>query len=185
MNGMRANVPDGYTPIEEQNASALVEEYYDELLRIARTKRIRSGVGETCATTDLLHESFMKLSGERTWTSHDHFIRSAVLAMRSVIVDYARRRMAEKRGAGERPASIDENEALLPEFNETPETILAIADTLQQLRDTQPRWMQIIDARYFGGLTEEETAEMLNLSPRTVRRDWKAARAWVGEQLGV
>ena len=79
-------VPDGYTPIEEQNANTLVIEYYDELLRIARAKRRRSGVGETLRTTDLLHESFMKLSGERTWTSHDHFIRSAVLAMRSVIV---------------------------------------------------------------------------------------------------
>ena len=178
-------MPDGYTPIEEKSARALVTEYYDELLRIARTKRRRAGVGETLRTTDLLHESFMKLSGDRTWSTHDHFIRSAVLAMRSVIVDYARRRLAEKRGSGERALSIDDNESLLPEFNETPETILAIAETMKELEDTQPRWMQIIDARYFGGLTEEETAEILELSPRTVRRDWKAARAWVAEQLGV
>ena len=174
-----------YSASERQTAKRLVAENYDLLIKLARANRNRAKVGETLRTSDLLHESYVKLSEREDWNSKEHFIRSAILAMRAVIVDYARSKLAKKRGGGQNNVSLHDVEYLLPEYSETPEQIVAIGDLLDQLRTDHPRWMRIIDARYFSGMTEEELAKILGVTTRTVRRDWRDARAWLGEKLGV
>ena len=163
----------------------MVSEHYELLVTIARAKRRRAGFGATMSTSDILHESYLKLDGSPGWRSSEHFIRAATLAMRHVIVDHARRKLSQKRGGGAVHLEIDEAEGLLPEFGETPEEIVAIAELLKKLEATNPRWMRIVDARYFSGMTETETADALGLSDRTVRRDWQEVRAWIAEQMGI
>ncbi len=175
----------GYSPEETALAEQLVVENYETLVQIARTKRRRARLGDTLLTTDLLHESYLKLNGQRLWRSSQHFICAATLAMRHVIVDYARAKLSQKRGQGAVHVSLEDSEHLLPEFSERPEEILAIAELLERLAGENPRWVRIIDSRYFGGMTEAETAKLLSLSERTVRRDWREARAWLATQLGV
>lgn len=175
----------GYTPEDANLAQRLVAENYETLLAIARSKRRRAGIGETLRTTDLLHESYLKLDGASEWRSEEHFIRAATLAMRHVIVDYARRKLSDKRGGGGAIESFDEERDSLPEFSESPEDLLAINALMAQLADANPRWMRVVDARYFAGMTEDEAAHNLSVSPRTVRRDWKAARGWIAQRMGV
>ena len=174
-----------YQPDERQVAEGLFERNYDTLLTLARNRRKRAGFGDTLQTSDVLHESFLKLTGRTIWQSQEHFLKTASLAMRQVVVDHARRKLAAKRGGGATGIPIDQAEALLPEFGETPEQILQIADLLARLEETNARWMRVVDARYFSGLTEEETAQALGLSTRTVRRDWKAARAWLAQEMEI
>jgi RNA polymerase sigma factor (TIGR02999 family) len=180
-----APVGDGYSPEETALAEQLVVENYETLMQIARAKRRRAQLGDTLLTTDLLHESYLKLDGRRLWRSSQHFICAATLAMRHVIVDHARAKLSQKRGQGAAHVSLEDNEHLMPEFPETPEEILAIAELLERLQQEKPRWVRIIDSRYFGGMTETETAALLSLSERTVRRDWREARDWLAAQLGV
>lgn len=174
-------------PYSEQDrslAAALVEQHYDRLTEIARSKRLRAGVGDTMRTTDLLHDSWLRLEKGDGWQSDEHFIRAATLAMRHAIIDYARRKQAEKRGNGQRAETLDPD-MVLDGFSETPEQVVAIGQLMERLEAANPRWMRIVDARYFAGMTEDETAEVMRLSTRTVRREWQAARSWIGRQLGV
>ncbi|MEM9530903.1 MAG: ECF-type sigma factor [Pseudomonadota bacterium] len=171
---------------QEQNiAQGLVASSYDALLSMARARRRRSGMRHTLMTEDILHESFLKLSGRTVWQTPEHFLRTASLAMRQVIVDHARRRLSAKRGGGAAAVTFDEASTVLPEFNETPEQIVEIDELLKTLEQKNPRWLRILDARYFAGLTEKETAELLNLSERQIARDWKAARSWLAERVEV
>lgn len=176
---------DGYSPEEMALAEQLVVENYQTLMGIARAKRRRARLGDTLLTSDLLHESYLKLDGQRQWRSSQHFICAATLAMRHVIVDHARAKLSQKRGQGAVHVSLEDSEHLLPEFSETPEEIVAIAGLLERLQLERPRWVRIIDSRYFGGMTEAETATLLKLSERSVRRDWREARSWLAAQLGV
>lgn len=174
-----------YRPDEREVAEGLMESAYDTLLGLARTRRRRADVGDTMLTSDLLHESFLKLSGSTVWQSQEHFLRTASLAMRQVIVDHARARLTAKRGSGRANVPLEGSEALLPEFGETPEQLVAIGQLLERLEEENPRWLRVVDARYFAGMTEAETAAALGLSERTVRREWRAARDWLAEQLGA
>ena len=122
-----------YSSEERRTAAQLIEENYPLLQQIARAKRRRSEGTSTLATMDILHESYLKLNGEAAWQSSEHFVRAASLAMRCVIVDYARRKHAAKRGGAVRAQSFEEDDSLLPEFNETPEQVVAIADVLEKL----------------------------------------------------
>ncbi|MDJ0656017.1 MAG: ECF-type sigma factor [Xanthomonadales bacterium] len=166
-------------------ANGLFSDGYQALLSIARTKRRRAGFGDTMQTSDVLHESFLKLTGKSFWQSQEHFMRTAALAMRQVIVDHARARLTEKRGEGVKPLPIDEVERFVAEFGETPEQIVEIAALIEDLEQTNPRWTRIVDARYFAGMTEVETAQVLGLSDRTVRREWIKARDWLAHKMGV
>ncbi len=170
---------------ESSLARRLITEHYDALLRVARAKRRAARVGATLATSDLLHESFLRVDGPKTWNSSEHFMRSVTVAMRCVIVDYARRRMASKRGGGARKLDLDEAEPFLPEFSETPEQLVAIAELLEKLGQKNPKWLEVVDARYFSGMTEAETAQAFGRSTRTIRREWRAARAWLAAELGI
>jgi RNA polymerase sigma factor (TIGR02999 family) len=155
---------------------------YDELRRLARRHRRRSGGYETINTTALVHEAFIKLTGleNPTWEDRAHFFRVASRAMRSVLVDYARRKQAAKRSGDRAPAAIDEIEDL-PLVRE--HEVLGVHEALDRLAAFDPRQGQIVELRYFVGLSIPETAEVLGLSPATVKRDWVSARAWLLREL--
>ena len=170
-----------YEDADRQLASELVEKHYDELILVARRRRRRSKVGETMLTEDVLHEGLVKLGTKRDFNDSSHFMATASLAIRHVIVDYARQKLSAKRNAEARDEDADIE--LLPEYGETPEELVAIGTLMEQLERVNPRWARITDARYFAGLTEEETAELLGVTSRTIRRDWAAAKAWLGERM--
>ena len=175
----------GYSDDERLTAKQLIAEHYELLSSVARQKRRRARMNDTMLTTDILHEGYLKLDEKKNWNSSDHFLKSATLAIRHVIVDSARKRLSQKRGGDMQKVTLDDTTALAPEFQETPEQVLAISSLLEKLAAANPRWMRIVDARYFSGMSEKETADLLNVSERTVRRDWKAARLWIAKELGV
>lgn len=172
-----------YSPIDQRLADQYFVENYESLLQIARQRRRRSRMHDTFGTVDILHETYLRLTGKPAWESRQHFLSTAALAMRQVIIDHARRKAAAKRSTGLPDLSLDSSQQLFPEFNETPEQIVLIGDILDQLGQANPRWLKILDCRYFAGMTEIETAEALGLSDRTVRRDWVTVRAWLAERM--
>ncbi|MEL6214102.1 MAG: ECF-type sigma factor [Pseudomonadota bacterium] len=171
-----------YTRHDRDMADRLFRENYDALMDIARMRRRRAQL-DTMNTVDLLHESYLKLGKGSGYQSVQHFQRTASLAMRHVIVDHARRRISEKRGGAQRDVPLDAVEEMLPGFSETPEQVVLIAELMDQLGKVRERWMHIVDARYFAGMTEEETAYLYGISVRTVRREWAEARKWLAEML--
>lgn len=174
-----------YTDEEAGLAAHLFEQNYDDLMIIARSRRRRTSQFNTLATIDLLHESYLKLNTARKWESREHFINATALAIRHVIIDYARRRNTAKRNHNMVPVTFDGDSAVMPEFWESSEQLIQISDLMRQLEKQNPRWMRVVDARYFCGLTEDETAMALKMSARTVRRDWQNARSWMAEKLGL
>lgn len=174
-----------YRQDERQRAETLITEHYDTLIGIARAKRRRSRLSDTVCTVDLLHEAYVRIGGKALFDDGAHFIRAVNLAMRHVIIDHARRKLADKRGGGASAVTLDERSPLLPEFSETPEELVGIAQLLRALEVCNPRWLRVVDARYFGGMTEDETASVLGVSSRTVRRDWTEARQWLAERMGL
>lgn len=155
---------------------------YGELRRIARRRLWRERASHTLDPTELVHEAFLKLSpaGRVDWRSRSHFYAVASRAMRQVLVDHAARRGAAKRGGGVVPRSLDERVAAsVPALDE----LLALEGALKRLEAEAPRQVRVVECRYFGGLTLEETAAALSLSPATVSRDWTLARAWLHREL--
>lgn len=167
----------------DANTAELINAHYETLKSIARAKRRRSNSGQTLLTTDLLHESWMKIRTTSNWTNEAHFIRTAALAMRHVLIDYARKKASNKYGANATYCTYDDVAESLPEFKESPEQIVAIGDLLQKLKELNPRYVDIVDLRYFGGFTEKETAKILGITDRTVRRDWTSAKAWLAAEM--
>lgn len=174
---------ENYAPIDHRIADQYFTECYDALLLIARQRRRRSRVHDTFGTVDILHETYLRLTGRAAWDSQQHFLSTAALAIRQVIIDHARRKAAGKRSSGLPDLSLDADERLLPEFNETPEQIVIIGDLLNQLSAANPRWLKVLDCRYFAGMTETETALALGVSERTIRRDWADVRNWLAERM--
>ncbi|MFN4114322.1 MAG: ECF-type sigma factor [Sphingomonadaceae bacterium] len=164
-----------YSDQEQLLASALVREFHAELIEIARGRRRRARMSDTMMTLDLVHEAFLKIDGHEGFRSPGHFLAVASLAIRQVIIDHARRKLADKRQRADEPG--------LPEFGETPEQMVAIGQLLDQLGEDNPRWLRVVDARYFAGFTEVETATVLGISERSVRRDWHDARAWLAKRM--
>lgn len=173
----------GYSGAERQLAEQFLREHYDVLLRIARAKRRRVGAGNTFNTTELIHDAIVRLNGRADFACSEHFLRACVLAMRHVIIDYARRKLTTKHGSGQQSVDFDAIEGALPEFGESPEQLVAIDELLAQLEEQNPRWLQVVDARYFGGMTETEASLALGISERTIRRDWRDARDWLAERV--
>ena len=170
-----------YDSIERDVAARLFAQHYDDLATLARSRRRRANMGDTMMTEDILHESFLRLGQEKSWHDDNHFLSAASLAIRHVIIDYARRKLTAKR-KHERADGEHEVEQIA-EYGESPEELVAIGSLMEKLERARPRWARIVDARYFAGMTEEETAEMLGISDRTVRRDWTDAREWIKSAL--
>ncbi|HHL42076.1 MAG TPA: sigma-70 family RNA polymerase sigma factor [Hellea balneolensis] len=163
----------------------LINKHYETLKTIARAKRRRASFNHTLLTSDILHESWLKLRALGNWQDENHFLRTAAIAMRHVLCDHARAKLAQKRGEGAGHLSYDDVADFLPEFGECPEQIVSICDLVQKLAKINPRLVHIVDLRYFGGFTEVETAEILGITDRTVRRDWRTAKAWLASELGA
>lgn len=162
----------------------LLPRVYDELRRIARQRLRRERDAHTLAATELVHEAFLKLMPfpQVDWRSRTHFFAIASRAMRHVLVDYAVRRRATKRGAGVDLLQIDEADAAVAQ---PLEDLIAVSEALTRLERLDARQAQVVECRFFGGLTLDETAEALNTSVATVSRDWTFARAWLHHELSA
>lgn len=160
----------------------LVPLVYHELHGIARRQLRRLRPGDTLGTTGLVHEAYFKLvDQERAYPQdREHFFSIAAHAMRQVLIDYARHKGTEKRGGGRDPVTLDEARAAAAE----PETrLLELDAALVRLEELDPRLVRVVECRFFAGLNQDETAEALDVSVRTVQRDWKLAQAWLREEL--
>lgn len=155
---------------------------YAELRRMARGYMNRQGADHTLQTTALVHEAYFKLAGEsdKQWQNKSHFFAVAAKAMRHVLVDYARSSQAAKRGGGHDFIPLDDARIPPPDRMEE---LVALDDALNVLSTLNPRQSEVVEMRFFGGLSVEETAQSLNVSPETVMRDWRAAKAWLYQQL--
>ena len=160
----------------------LLPQIYDELRRLASSYLRRERPDHTLQATALVHEAFLKLIDQRAvrWQNRAHFVGIAAQAMRRILVDHARAHSAEKRGAGDRRMSL--NEALV--VTEAPDVdVLALDEVLTRLAAIDPQQSRVVELRYFGGLTMEETAEVMRISPATVGREWTLAKAWLYAEL--
>lgn len=163
-------------------ADQLLPLFYDDLKRMAHRERSRVGAGATLQTTALVNEAYLKLRGTQGWNTDAHFLRAAALAMRHALVNHALARLAGKRGAGVIPLPLSE---ALEVAVEDDATMLALNDALALLARTSLRLAQVVECRYFAGYDDAETALALEISERTVRRDWALARAWLHRELAV
>jgi RNA polymerase sigma factor (TIGR02999 family) len=161
---------------------ALTPHIYRELRRMAAGLIRREREGQTLQPTALVHEVYLKLVDVRKveWTGKAHFFAACAQIMRRILVDAARKRSTSKRGGGLKRIEID---AALDVSSRKDARLLALDDALNQLQQADPRRAQIVELRYFGGLTVEETAAVLKVSAETVTRDWRLARGWLMAEL--
>ena len=155
---------------------------YEELRRLAKRHMAGQRRGHTLQTRDLIAEAYLKLVNlqETGWKDRIHFFAVASRAMRSVLVDYARRRGYAKRGGN--PIRVSLSEAEQTSEQKSAE-VIAVDEALSRLAALDPRKSQIVELRYFGGLSVEESAELLGLSSRTIKREWRWAKAWLYREL--
>lgn len=155
----------------------LMRRLYEELRELARIQRFRVGASDTLNTTALVHEAYEKLVAYNDeWEDRRHFFRMAARVMRQVLMDDIRRRRAAKRG-GDNPVLAMDDTWMLPDTQA--EEVEALDEALERLGILDHRQAEIVELRYFVGLTIEETADVLNVSPATVKREWTVARAWL------
>lgn len=167
---------------DQVRAEALFPLLYEELHRLAHRQLAGEREGHTLCTTALVHETYMKLA-EHTrarFSSREHFLSVAALAMRRILVSHARKVNAEKRGGGLQRLDLDNVE--IP-VHERAEALVALDGALDRLSALNSRWSRIVECRFFGGMTEEETAAALGITARTVRRDWVKAKGWLLHDL--
>ena len=175
---MRGGTTDGGAA---PGADTLLPLVYDELRRIAARRLAGRGPVDGVQPTALVHEAYLRLAGAgRRWKSRAHFLATAARAIRQVLVDGARRRDAGKRGAGAQRVTLRDE---LLEHRPRTVDVLALHDALERLDRVDARQARIVELPFFGGLTGEEAARVLGVSPRTVDGDWRMARAWLYGEL--
>jgi len=167
---------------DEAARDQLMPLVYDELHRLAHQYMNRERPGHTLQTSALVNEAFVRLVGQRDvhWQNRANFFGIAAQMMRRILVDYARNRHYAKRGGSARQVSL--NEALIVSEERSAE-VVALDDALKSLAIMDQRKSQIVELRFFGGLSIEETAEVLAVSPGTVMRDWTLAKAWLRREM--
>lgn len=167
---------------DQQAAEKLIPLVYDELKRLARSYLRRERTGHTLQTTALVHEAYLRLIRGKpaNWQSRSHFFRIAAQLMRRILIDYARGRLREKRGGAKVDLPLNESLVFSPEHSEE---LVRLDEALERLCKLDARQSQIVELRFFGGLSVEETAESLGISPKTVKRDWAVARSWLHREL--
>jgi len=166
----------------QQALEELLPLIYNELRHLAHNFLYRERPGHTLQTTALVHEAYLKLIDQKDarWQNRSHFFAIAAQAMRRILIDSARRHAALKRGGPQEKLSLDE----APDISLEPNTkLLALDEALKALAEIDPEQSRIVELRYFGGLTIEETAEVTKTSPATVKREWAMARAWLHQAL--
>lgn len=167
---------------DQEAFDRLVPLVYQDLKRIARRQLGGHRRGQL-DTTALVHEAYFRLVEHEglAWESRAHFYAVAAQAMRQIIVDFARRRLAAKRGGDRVRVSLDPQRLSV---DEQADMLIAIDEALNRLRDRSDRQARIVECRFFGGLSEDEIAAALTVSKRTVQRDWRQARDWLKRELG-
>jgi RNA polymerase sigma factor (TIGR02999 family) len=167
----------------------LMPQVYDELRRLAANYLRHERPGQTLQATALVHEAFLNLSKQKNqpWKNRTHFLAIAALSMRQILVQRARARDAEKRGGGVEKIALDESvmSASAPRAAAGPGAVdvIELDTALDKLAALDPQQAKIVELRYFGGMTVEEVAEALDISPATVKRHWTMARAWLHKEL--
>lgn len=167
---------------DEAALEKLMPLVYNDLHQIARRYMARQNAGHTLQTTALIHEAFIKMVGqsEKQYQNRSHFFAVAAQAMRHILVNYALARQTDKRGGKGRQVSLDE---ALVVSKQPDEELVALDDALNELARIDPRKSKVVELRYFGGLSVDETAEVLKVSPVTVMRDWSMAKSWLHREL--
>ncbi len=168
---------------DEQAADELLPVVYERLRRLAQQMMAQERRGQTLSATALVHEAYLRLLGDGTpsWEDRSHFFGAAAQAMRRILVERARRRGRVKHGGGRERVMLGVGDAVAE-----PESIdiVAVDVALRRLEKEEPRVAQIVMMRFFAGLSHEETAKALEISERTVRRDWTYAKAWLYQAIG-
>ena len=167
---------------DSQAFEQLVPAVYQDLHKLARGQLRRDRGGWTLDTTGLVHEAYLRLrDADRVqWNDRGHFIAVAARAMRQVVTEYARRRLAEKRGGGQRPGSLDNHQIAVDDHATW---LVDLNRALEKLGEHRKRLVHVVECRFFAGLSNVETAEALGVSERTVKREWTFARSWLQREL--
>ena len=171
---------------DESALDQLFVQVYDELHSIAHNKR-RNWIGKdyTLNTTALVHEAYIKLleNSQHDWNSRAHFMGVASKAMRHILINYAEKRRTQKRGGDVKKVSLEEERASIDDViemsDEQADKLMAIESAIKKLEKTNERQVRIIECKFFGGMTNDETAETIGVSKATVKRDWAMAQAWL------
>jgi RNA polymerase sigma factor (TIGR02999 family) len=161
----------------------LFEQAYDQLRAMAQKQMASERPGHTLQPTALVHEAYLRLVGDKAggqWDHRGHFFAAAAEAMRRILVDHARKRQYAKRGGGAQRISLEETMIVSPERGAN---LIALDEALDKLAAIDPRKSKVVELRFFGGLTIDETAEALHISDVTVMRDWNMAKAWLYNSL--
>ena len=189
---VRTGSPDASEPITDlllelkrgdpESSDRLFLVVYEDLRRLAHRELRRESPDHTLGTTGVVHEAYLRLVNQTRveWRDRAHFYAVASQAMRRVLVDHARRRRRLKRGAGNRPITLDENVSSL---DDRADQLIALDEALTRLEQLNPRLSRVVECRFFGGLTEEEIAQAIGVTVRTVKRDWAKARSWLYGEL--
>ena len=165
---------------------ALWSAVYDELRRVAHRQLRNERGDQSLGTTGLVHEAYLKLVriDRVEWQSRAHFYAIAAQAMRRILINYAVARRAQKRGGGVAPVTLDDASDEAPVMvDELADELVALDEALERLKALNERHARVVECRVFGGLSVEETAVALDVSPATVKRDWTAARAWLNREV--
>jgi RNA polymerase sigma factor (TIGR02999 family) len=175
------------TPPDRPGSSAeLLPLVYDELRRLARERKARGPAGLTLQPTALVHEAYLRLVGpeaeEVRWDRRGQFFAAAAMAMRRILVERARHHKRLTRGSGQKRVELDGDRAVI---DPATTDLVALDEALDQLADHDARKAQVVMLRYFAGLTVEETAQAMDLSPATIRNEWMLARAWLDRALAA
>jgi RNA polymerase sigma factor (TIGR02999 family) len=167
---------------DSRAAAELLPLIYDELRRLAAQKLSHERPGQTLDATGLVHEAYLRLLGDQGFANRRHFFAAAAEAMRRILVENARRKARIKHGGGRRRETLDPNQTAAPVEDEN---ILALDAALARLAVQYPLKARLVELRFFAGLTGDETAEVLGVSPSTVDRDWVFARAWLRREINA
>ncbi len=172
----------GWRGGDRNDLEALLPLVYDELRRLAHYHLKNERPGHTLQTTALVHEAYFRLVGQELpeWESRAHFFAIAAQLMRQILVDYARRRRASKRGSGVCMLTLDDALAL---SRRKDVDVIALDDALNTLAELDPRQSRVVELRFFAGLSLEETSEVMGIATATVQRDWTMARAWLHREI--
>lgn len=175
----------GTLAADGQPDARVLEQVYAELLKIARAELARHRRGNTLDTRGLVHEAYFKLFGQdgRAYANRKHFYATAAQAMRQVVIDYARARLAARRGAGAEHVALDALEGQPLPVDSQAEQLVQMDAALGKLAELDPRLVQVVELRFFSGLEVTEIAELLGVSEATIKRDTRAARAFLEKEL--
>lgn len=169
---------------DRQAAAKLLPVVYEELRKLAAARMAAEAPGQTLDATSLVHEAYLRLVGpadEHRWEDRSHFFGAAAEAMRRILVDRARRRQTDKHGGGRQRCDLDASAIVAPDQDVD---LLELDAALQKLAEHDPAKAKLVELRYFAGLSVDQAADVLGVSPRTLDRDWVYTKAWLRREMG-